>query len=544
MLDFTSVINRFSKKSVRLYLILANFVMTVFAIWFFNLGVLPFKNIADFAFFSVLILIFAIYRPGWAFVIFIGSLALENINLAPAQLIITVRPYQLLGAMILSAVVFRLFAGRKVVTFPKLKWYDGLPIIFALGGFLSGFLAVNKNVSLKQALVATSFAALYFLVRMYIQSSDDLKRIAPFFLSSGLVVSIYAIWQNVRFISGKTSFEVMAGRPNATFTEPDWLGIYLVFLLSIILTIIYHQNKRTKPDKIIQAMGYGLWVIIFVALILTVSRSAWLGALAVALVFLKITLLYGETSIVDKKSSGFWSEILFTIRKSWFWKKFFGALGGLISIFIISLGIIHVFHLTNFQLGNRAQSTGGFQKITIACKSDSNMAVPQTIKNVDELANYQCRHINLENIEQEKALGNNVGEVYRPDPNVGIRARIYATAIEQIKKHPLGGIGWGSISKILGTDERGAGLNASNVFLEIWLGSGLLGFLSLLILFGYLFFSACLKFVKSQGSDISAVFVLLGLVAVIIPNLFNSGIFLGFVWVYLATAVGLFADVC
>ena len=45
--------------------------------------------------------------------------------------------------------------------------------------------------------------------------------------------------------------------------------------------------------------------------------------------------------------------------------------------------------------------------------------------------------------------------------------------------------------------------------------------------------------VATNGSDVAATFILLGLFAIFVPNLFNSGIFLGFVWVFLAIAVGL-----
>ena len=34
-------------------------------------------------------------------------------------------------------------------------------------------------------------------------------------------------------------------------------------------------------------------------------------------------------------------------------------------------------------------------------------------------------------------------------------------------------------------------------------------------------------------------FIILGWTAIVIPNLFNSGIFLGFLWIYLAIAVSL-----
>ncbi|HOF42897.1 MAG TPA: hypothetical protein PLF86_03525, partial [Candidatus Moranbacteria bacterium] len=67
-------------SNIRTYLICASFILSVFAIWFFNVGLLPFKSPYDFVLFVLLALIFAIYRPGWAFLLFVGAIALENIN--------------------------------------------------------------------------------------------------------------------------------------------------------------------------------------------------------------------------------------------------------------------------------------------------------------------------------------------------------------------------------------------------------------------------------------------------------------------------------
>jgi len=556
MIYFQQFIKQFSKNPTRAYLLLANVILTIFAIWFFNVGLLPFQSLGDFIFFAMLALVFSLYRPGWAFVLFIGAIALENINLAPTSIGFIVRPYQLFGALTLCSIIVRQLIGRQIVTLPKFKWIDILPILFVFGGFLSVLGSANKGVSFKQAIISTSFVALYFLVRIYIQSLTDLKRVAPFFLGSGLVVSLYAIWQNLHLV-----FEVMPGRPNATFTEPDWLGLYLTFLFALLLVWLFYVSKNYKEKEIhlifnsqfsifnkffnvqiFKKLGiYIFLLIVAIALILTVSRSAWLGALVVSFVFLKLTLIYGSSFENNNKNS-FWSNILLAIKKPWHWKKFFGGLASLALVFILSLGIVSIFKLTTFQLSSRAQSAGGMQKITIACQRGLDVAVPEKINSIEELANYQCRHIKLEEIEKEKNLGNIVQEVYRPDPNVNIRAKIYATAFEQIKSHPIFGIGWSSIGEVLGTDERGTGLNASNILLEVWLGSGLLGFLAFVVLLGYLLGFSYLKLVKSASNDHASIFVFLGLVAIVIPNLFNSGIFLGFFWVYLAIAVSLLAD--
>lgn len=557
---FENIFVAFQKNAIRNYLVLANVLLVVFLIVFSNTGMLPFRTMGDFAFFVVLGFALAIYRPGWAFLFFIGSLALENINLAPVSLGIAIRPFQFLGAISLIAMAVSFFSKR--VVYEKVKWSfaDVLVVVFVFAGFLSALGSLNKGISFKQAIVATSFAALYFLVRIFIQSFDDAKRILPFFLSSGLVVALYGIWQNWRFIHGGAAFEVMPGRPNGTFTEADWYGIFLVFLLVIVYTIVYAYGvKITKRQETITKqisntniqnynLKFGDWIFfvscilclvsLYTVLILTVSRSAWIGAVLVTLGFLKMILIYGGDDAVDG-NVGFWKGIIFAIRKSWDWKRFGKQFGILAIVFGLSLAIVYGFGLTNFQLGNRAVSTGGLQKITIACPSDTKCLIPKQINSLADLDNCNCRHINLEDIEKEKTAGNYISEVYRPDPNVNIRSEIYRKSIAQIKMHPILGIGWGSISQILGTDERGAGLNASNLFLEAWLGAGLLGIISIIVLFGYVLVLGYVRFVKAMGNDIAALFLLLGWFAIVIPNLFNSGIFLAFVWVYLAIAVSL-----
>jgi hypothetical protein len=517
-----SLLKYFKAHPTRIYLLLVNVAMVIFLIVFQNVGLLPLRHLGDFTFFIILGILLAIYRPGWCFVFFIGSLALENINLAPMGFPLMIRPYQLLGLLTLVGFFFQYFSGRLPFALPKPHWVDGFVLLFASSGFLSVVFSAQRGVSFKQSLVALSFGLLYALVRIYIQSFEDLKRIIPFFLSGGLVISLYSIWQNIRFAEGLNSFEVMPGRPNGTFTEPDWYGIFLVLILAILLGNIYQCSKKDNREM---RIVYCLLVILTtVSLILTVSRSSWLGAIIVIIVFLKASLLDGSLS---------YSKLS--------WKKFFTALEFLAIAGISSVAIVYVFHLTTFQLSNRAQSAGGLQQITVAC-NPGHPALPDKINSLDDLALLGCRHINLEDIGKEKSLGNDVLVTYRPDPNVGIRARIYSVSLAQIKKHPLFGIGWGNISSILGSDERGAGLNASNIFLETWLGAGIIGLLSLLFIFGYILVRAVAFYLGAdRQKQFISIALLLAWTAILIPNLFNSGIFLGFVWVYFGVAISLFS---
>jgi hypothetical protein len=533
----------------KFYLIFANFLVVFFAILLTNLGILPFRRVSDFAFFAVIGLIFALYRPGWAFLFFIGTIALENINVAPVGFPIDIRPYQFFGAIAIAAVAVRYLSKRLSFKLVKLKWFDYVLIIFAASSFTSSILAAEKGIALKQSVILLSFVFLYFLVRNYIQTLADLKKVIPFFLSSSIVVVFYGIWQNIAFIKGLNSFEIMPGRPNATFTEADWLGIFLVFLIAVIYSVIYYfvslspqpplpsgegefrleSRERGNTKHLISYTLYIILIPIYILLILTVSRSAWLGAGIVTLIFLKFVLTNAKFN-----------------PKYWQWKQFFRVLQYTSIGLFCSIGIVYVFHLTNFQLFNRAQSSAsGLQKITIACETDAIIKNTHNdngrgqndnlvIKNNLELQKYGCRHINLEDIEKEKVAGNIVAEIYRPDPNVNVRKEIYQKSWQEIKKHPTIGIGWGNIGKILGTDERGTSLNSSNIFLEVWLGSGIIGLLAFLTVLGNIFIQSIRNLLKGNPNyKIVGLITILGFMALIIPNLFNAGIFLGILWVWL-----------
>ena len=529
---FQQFVNSFTKA--KYYLILANLLLVFFLILLSNAKVLPMR-FGDFVFFSSIYLIFALYRPGWSFLLFIGTIALENINLAPENLGIFVRPYQLIGALTVVSLLLRYFAKRLNFELVKSKWYDYAVGIFIFSGFLSSIFAQSKGLAFKQSAILLTFGILYWLVRNYMQTFEDVKKVAPFFLSSSVIVVFYGIFQNIRFIKGLNPFETMPGRANGTFTEADWLGIYLVVLISVIYLIIYYikQSEKSLGEFGIPVsstsgqnsklfLSYLFLIFVFALLIITVSRSAWLGAGFITLVFLK----------------AIFTNFSFKFR-DWQGKELIKHLSYVIVTILLSIGFVHVFHLTNFQLFNRAQSaSSGLQKITVACNED--VQLPEKIGGVSELEQYNCRHIKLEDIEKEKSEGNFVKEVYRTDPNVNIRSTIYQKSWEEIKKHPVFGIGWGNISNVLGKDERGAGLNSSNIFLEVWLGSGIIGLLAFLIIGVYIFVKSVVYCVKDDfESKITGTFIILGLFALLIPNLFNAGVYLGILWIWMGVVLPL-----
>jgi hypothetical protein len=213
------------------------------------------------------------------------------------------------------------------------------------------------------------------------------------------------------------------------------------------------------------------------------------------------------------------------------------------SALIVSIGAVYIFHLTNFQLLNRAQSAGsGLQKITVACvvtdcdcKRQGELKNNYFINDVSELSQYGCKHINLEDVKQEKAQGKEIMEIYRKDPNVNIRSNIYQKSWQEIKKHSIIGIGWGSIGGILGRDGRGTILNSSNIFLETWLGAGSVGLLCFVVLLIYILLKSIIGYfyAKNYSQKALTIFIIISWFGLVIFNLFNAGMFLGFFWLWL-----------
>lgn len=514
-----------SKLKIKHYLLLANILLVLFLIVFSHLEIMN-LSLVGFGLVFLLTLAFAFYRPGWAFVLLIGSLPLEIINLAPEILAFNLRPYQILAISIGISLLIRFFLKKINFSLPKLRWFDFSLIALIVLSFLSALFSSNQITALKLSLIFSSFVFIYFIARIYLQNLGDLKRILPFFLSSSFLVVCYGILQNWLFSRGLNHQEIMPDRPNGTFQEPDWLGIFIVLIISILISLIYFLFKKVSSteEKIKLSQFISLYVFLtlsFALLILTVSRSAWLAII--------LSLLFSLFAILTNLNLN---------HKKWDLKIFTNLAVVLISSVLISLGLVKIFNLTDFELDNRLQSSSsGEQIITVSCQENS--VLPERIETLEELDNFNCRHINLEEIEAEKTLGNFVKEIKRPDPNFNIRAEIYKASWEEIKSHWFLGIGWGNIGSILGTDERGATLNASNMFLEIYLGTGILGFLIFAVLWTYIFLRNIRKFFFAQDPSHKtlAIFILAALVGLTISNLFNSGIMLGFLWVFLAVSL-------
>ncbi len=516
-----------SLHPIKMALLAGSVLFSCVLIALYTSGVFPLA-LGDFVFFSGLVLLCALYRPGWAFLFFIGLLPFEIVSLAPVELGLSLRPYQWVGILTLGAVAIRFFAGRLSFSLPRMHRLDVAVAVLWAGSLLTALFSAQRSADLKQSIIVLSFVALYALVRIFIRTAGDVGNIVTFCMGSGVVVAVYALWQNSLFARGLRAFEVMPGRPNSVFAEPDWMGAFLMVAIGAVYALVmkYRIKDQSKRKLPLVIFLHSLLILFYTALILSVVRSAWLGVALMTVVAFGIVLTGGRVVSV----------------RSWQWRSGLLYAGGIGIALAVSVMCVVGFHLTSFQLLNRAQSTAsGEQRITVACMTDA--ALPERIVSVDELAGYGCRHINLEEVESLKAQGEIVREIYRDDPNVSIRRDIYARTFSALREHFVFGVGFGSIHTLLGTDERGAGLNASNIFLEVWLGSGLIGLLAFVYIWlsiGAVSLYRAMLLMGQKDNPLTAVYVFIVItwIGLTIFNLFNAGILLGFFWAWLAVAIG------
>ncbi len=529
--NITEAIGRWT-PSVTTLLVGINIFTSVIIIVLWELSVIPLKSLGAVAFSATLAFLFALHRPRWAFWFFVGLLPLEIINIVPDEVGVSVRPYQLVGAVLAVAVLVRIFTGRSVRRMFRWRWWDTAAVLFVLSGFCAAMLANDVASAMKQAVIVASFIAWYFLARYFVRGPVTARMPFLFLTTNSVVIGFYAFWQNWQFIHGATVSTVMSARPNATFTEPDWLGIFFVFMVALLhgaLYRIYLQRGRyffahypLKKQFAVGALAI-MMMLSFMSVLITVARSAWLGTVCVLVVF------YGY--IIS--------------RRKWHALYVLGSIT--IATAIIAYTSVTMIPLTTFDIGNRTQSaSNGMQVITIACATQEDGQRAQEIhfiENIAQLESMSCRHIMLEEIESVKNKGETVVEVVRPDPSSAVRKEVYTKVFALLRSQwsaVIFGVGWGQAD--FGVDESGARLNTSNIFLEVLLSSGVVGLVAFIALIGSVVWRAVVALYASavpRSVQVYSIIALLGSTAIIVPNIFNAGILLGFVWVFIGMMAGL-----
>ena len=476
-------------------------VAVLYAVWIAlsaERGVAP-VSLPTMIFVSVLSMAAALSWPRTLWRIFIALLPMELTVFAVLSPIeISVRPYQVIGAALFFATIIR--HGHRL-RWQHLRLPDMAVILWVTGSILAA--VVSHRPEAVDAVVSS--ALWYTLARIYVHKARDVREALQAVLSGAVVVMIIAIGQ---VVSGAT---LMDARAHGTFPEPNWLGLYAATIVALALAAL--MVKRRRNTRRVMAV---VLTLSMTALILSVTRSAWLAAGTALVVGIYLHYRYGDRTQ--------WREL---------WQLPVTAL-----IVAVAAGVM----LSDFSLSDRVRSlTDGTQTITVACDTpDAAKTLPSHIATVEELASTGCRHIRLQDRDSLRAQGMIIHTVRRNDPSIGTRQEIYHTVADTLRSDPIRSmLGWGFGGIDLGRDARGTTLNSSNLFIEALIGGGILGAVGIGVLWGWAM-SAIARTVRHVRKRRSyAIPMNAALIAVFIGNLFNAGIFLAFPWVLLGVAVAI-----
>lgn len=197
--------------------------------------------------------------------------------------------------LILSWLFFKIKTKGKIV-FPILTRYI---FSFTIAAFFSlvlklDFFPIREiGIGFLYLLRWIGYSAVYFIV-------SDLnigKRLYEWLVwlglgTAGLGLGQYFLFPDIRPLTNY-GWDPHYYRVVGTFLDPGYLGMILVLSLIVLLDKLWREKKEKRREKI-------FFIIIYIALALTYSRSAYLAYLAVMLVF----------SIV-KKAKKFFIKVVF-----------------------------------------------------------------------------------------------------------------------------------------------------------------------------------------------------------------------------------------
>lgn len=166
-------------------------------------------------------------------------------------------------------------------------------IILAILFLLYSLTSYAKTSSIKVFLIYAVFIAFTFMVIACGTDKKRLKNMVFLFVTSGLLVSLYGIYQNFYGNNighawlDEEMFSDITVRVYSTLGNPNVLGEYLLLLIPICGSMIYGSQKLFVKLYYFCVMSCAGLCLIF-----TQSRGCWVGIILVAVIF---------AFLVDKK---------------------------------------------------------------------------------------------------------------------------------------------------------------------------------------------------------------------------------------------------
>src|SRR5438552_3311697 len=193
-----------------------------------------------------------------------------------------VLPKLLLARLLVMVLAVVLVAGwmrQGAVTWKRTAL--DLPLLAFIGSAaISTVFAVNNNLAIfgtydrwEGLLTIATYALLFWLAVQLLAGGGDAEWMTWSLLISGYVIAVVAVLQSVFGVLGGGYFQAPYIRADATMAHPDFLGIFLAMLLPVAFA------KLIGPHSgLTRLLAANLVMVLFLGLLVTFTRAAWIGA--------------------------------------------------------------------------------------------------------------------------------------------------------------------------------------------------------------------------------------------------------------------------
>ncbi len=179
-----------------------------------------------------------------------------------------------IGIALLYAIAIAFVPGRDV-PIAGIQWllgfkYDFIPLVAFFILRRVSWSDAFKNVAAKALLIVGSIVAIYGIVTVFLPQS--------FFTALGYS-DLHSLYQSEGALA---AFQQIGGttirRIQSTMSGPNQLGLYMLLPLAIALGFIEKRKEESGRRKVIAG------ILIVIALMLSFSRAAWIGAAVMVIV--------------------------------------------------------------------------------------------------------------------------------------------------------------------------------------------------------------------------------------------------------------------
>jgi len=208
---------------------------------------------------------------------------------------------------------------KRQIILPR-TYLDKPLLLFFFVSFLSVAYSFSIHPEMKLAILSfggrnllflfLNCIAVFYITIYLLQDERNLKRLLYIAFAVGTLASLYAIiqYQGIEPIwPGK--IEPFGARSVSTFGNPNFLASFLILILPVIAVLALYEKSLTKK----LFLG-GLFGVNFLGLLVTHTRSAWLGFF-VASIFVAFFLATHQVSIIlrNRKWLIFLAGLLFLV---------------------------------------------------------------------------------------------------------------------------------------------------------------------------------------------------------------------------------------